>query len=141
MSGRRAAGARSTAGDVRLRAVRLIAFRGANSVAANEAGAILDATEVLMHELLGRNGLETGDLVSCLFTLTPDLNAEFPAVAARRMGLSRVPLMCAQEIAVPGSMTGVIRVMIHAYSDDRREPVHVYLGETAALRQDLHGAQ
>ena len=55
-----------------------------------------------MHELIGRNGLETGDLVSCLFTLTPDLDAEFPAVAARRMGLSRVPLMCAQEIGVPG---------------------------------------
>jgi len=79
--------------------------------------------------------------VSCLFTLTPDLDAEFPAVAARRMGLSRVPLMCAQEIGVPGSMQSVIRVMIHAYADDRHEPVHVYLGETAALRQDLHGAQ
>lgn len=121
--------------------MRLIAFRGANTVAANTADAILDATESLMHELLGRNGLETGDLVSCLFTLTPDLNAEFPAVAARRMGLSRVPLMCAQEIGVPGSMPSVIRVMIHAYADDRHDAVHVYLGETAALRQDLHGAQ
>ena len=68
--------------------MRLIAFRGANTVAANEPEAILDATEALMHELIGRNGLETGDLVSCLFTLTPDLDAEFPAVAARRMGLS-----------------------------------------------------
>ena len=57
------------------------------------------------------------------------------------MGLSRVPLMCAQEIGVPGSMPSVIRVMIHAYADDRHDPVHVYLGETAALRQDLHGAQ
>ncbi len=121
--------------------MRLIALRGANTVAANEADAILDATEALMHELLGRNGLETGDLVSCLFTLTPDLDAEFPAVAARRMGLSRVPLMCAQEIGVPGAMKQVIRVMIHAYADDRHEPVHVYLGETAALRQDLQGAQ
>ena len=121
--------------------MRLIAFRGANAVAANEPGAILDATEALMHELIGRNGLETGDLVSCLFTLTPDLDAEFPAVAARRMGLSRVPLMCAQEIGVPGSMPSVIRVMIHAYADDRHDPVHVYLGQTAALRQDLYGAQ
>jgi chorismate mutase len=121
--------------------MRLIAFRGANTVAANEAEAILDATEALMHELIGRNGLETGDLVSCIFTLTHDLDAEFPAVAARRMGLSRVPLMCAQEIAVRGSMTSVIRVLIHAYADDRHEPVHVYLGDTAALRQDLHGAQ
>ena len=121
--------------------MRLIALRGANTVAVNEADAILDATEALMHELLGRNGLETGDLVSCLFTLTPDLDAEFPAVAARRMGLSRVPRMCAQEIGVPGAMRSVIRVMIHAYADARHEPIHVYLGETAALRQDLHGAQ
>ena len=121
--------------------MRLIAFRGANTVAANESEAILDATETLMHELIGRNGLETGDLVSCLFTLTPDLDAEFPAVAARRMGLSRVPLMCAQEIGVPGAMESVIRVLIHAYADDRHDPVHVYLGETASLRQDLHGAQ
>ena len=102
--------------------MRLIAFRGANTVAANEPDAILDATEALMHELIGRNGLETGDLVSCLFTLTPDLDAEFPAVAARRMGLSHVPLMCAQEIGVPGAMPSVIRVMIHAYADDRHEP-------------------
>ena len=128
-------------GDVTLPAMRLIAFRGANAVARNEPGAILDATEALMHELIGRNGLQTGDLVSCIFTLTPDLDAEFPAVAARRMGLSRVPLMCAQEIAVPGAMESVIRVLIHAYADDGHDPVHVYLGETAALRQDLHGAQ
>jgi chorismate mutase len=121
--------------------MRLIAFRGANTVAANEPDPILDATEALIRELIGRNGLETGDLVSCIFTLTTDLNAEFPAVAARRMGLSQVPLMCAQEIDVPGSMRSVIRVMIHAYADDRHEPVHVYLGATAALRQDLHGAQ
>src|SRR3954468_16012736 len=98
--------------------MRLIALRGANSVPENSAPAILDATEALMHELLGRNGLETGDLVSCVFTLTPDLDAEFPAVAARRMGLSRVPLLCAQEIRVPGAMPRVIRVMIHAYADD-----------------------
>ena len=121
--------------------MRLIALRGANTVAANEADAILDATEALMHELLGRNGLETGDLVSCLFTLTPDLDAEFPAVAARRMGLSRVPLMCAQEIGVPGAMRSVIRVMIHAYAHENHEPQHVYLGEARALRLDLEGAQ
>jgi chorismate mutase len=121
--------------------MRLIALRGANSVPENASAEILDATEDLMHELLGRNGLETGDLVSCLFTMTPDLDAEFPAVAARRMGLSRVPLMCAQEIGVPGAMPRVIRVLIHAYADDRHEAVHVYLGETAALRQDLNGAQ
>ena len=79
--------------------------------------------------------------MSCIFTLTPDLDAEFPAVAARRMGLSRVPLLCAQEIPVPGAMASVIRVMIHAYADDRHDPVHVYLGDAAALRLDLQGAQ
>ena len=121
--------------------MRLVALRGANTVTANASDPILDATEALMRELLERNGLAAADLVSCIFTLTPDLDAEFPAVAARRMGLSKVPLMCAQEIGVPGSMPSVIRVMIHAYADDRHDPVHVYLGETAALRQDLHGAQ
>ena len=121
--------------------MRLIAFRGANTVAANEADAILDATEVLMHELIGRNGLETGDLVSCLFTLTPDLNAEFPAVAARRMGLSRVPLMCAVEIGVPGAMRSVIRVLVHYHAPADHVPQHTYLGEAQDLRTDLHSAQ
>ena len=121
--------------------MRLFALRGASSVDRNEAQAILGSTEWLLREILKRNDLHPSDVVSCIFTLTDDLDAEFPAVAARRMGLSRVPLMCAQEIGVPGSMQSVIRVMIHAYADDRHEPVHVYLGETAALRQDLHGAQ
>ena len=110
-------------------------------MSANAAGPILDATEELMRELLDRNELAAGDLVSCIFTLTPDLDAEFPAVAARRMGLSRVPLMCAQEIGVPGAMQSVIRVMIHAYADARHEPIHVYLGDAVALRLDLQGAQ
>lgn len=121
--------------------MRLIAVRGANAVPANTPDAILDATEALMRELLERNGLDADALVSCLFTLTPDLDAEFPAVAARRMGLSRVPLMCAQEIGVPGAMPGVIRVMIHAYAPEGHQTAHVYLGEAAALRQDLQGAQ
>ncbi len=121
--------------------MRLVALRGANTVTENTAEAILAATDTLMREILARNKLGGEDLVSCIFTLTPDLDAEFPAVAARRMGLSHVPLMCAQEIGVPGAMESVIRVMIHAYADDRHDPVHVYLGETASLRQDLHGAQ
>ena len=121
--------------------MRLIALRGATTVQVNEAEAILTATEALMRELLERNGLDAPDLVSCIFTLTEDLDAEFPAVAARRMGLSRVPLLCAREIPVPGSLARVIRVMIHAYADAAHETIHVYLGDTAALRQDLHGAQ
>src|SRR3954471_10448356 len=111
------------------RSMRLIALRGATTVQANESEPILAATEELMHELLGRNGLAAEDLVSCLFTLTEDLDAEFPAVAARRMGLSRVPLMCAQELHVQGAMERVIRVMVPCSLDEGRGPQHVYLGE------------
>jgi chorismate mutase len=121
--------------------MRLYALRGATTVAADERQAILDATSELMHELVGRNGLAPDDLVSCLFTLTPDLHAEFPAVAAREMGLSGVPLMCARELDVPGAMPRVIRVMVHCYLSDGREPQHVYLGEARELRLDLEGAQ
>jgi len=121
--------------------MRLIALRGATTVQDNEAEAILTATEELMRELLRRNGLDAPDLVSCIFTLTEDLDAEFPAVAARRMGLSRVPLLCTREIPVPGSLPRVIRVMIHAYAPNGAEPQHVYLGEAKALRLDLEGAQ
>lgn len=121
--------------------MRLHALRGATSVAADERQAILDATGELMRELLDRNGLGSDDLVSCLFTLTPDLHAEFPAVAAREIGLSSVPLMCAQELDVAGAMPRVIRVMVHCYLGDGREPQHVYQGEARALRLDLEGAQ
>lgn len=121
--------------------MRLYALRGATSVDADERQAILDATEALMRELLQRNGLQAGDLVSCLFTLTQDLHAEFPAVAAREMGLSAVPLMCAQELAVEGAMPRIIRVMVHCYLPDGLEPQHVYLGEARRLRLDLEGAQ
>jgi chorismate mutase len=121
--------------------MRLIALRGANAVAGNTAEAILDATGALMREILVRNSLAAEDLVSCIFTLTPDLDAEFPAVAARNMGLSAVPLLCAREIPVPGALPQIIRVLIHAYVPDGRQPEHVYLGEAAKLRLDLQGAQ
>ena len=121
--------------------MRLIALRGANTVEANEPAAILRATDELMRALLERNGLGPGDLVSCIFTLTADLDAEFPAVAAREMGLSQVPLMCAREIPVPGSLPRVVRVLVHCYPPDGGDPQHVYLGEAARLRLDLQGAQ
>ena len=94
-----------------------------------------------MGELLERNRLESDHLVSCIFTLTPDLDAEFPAVAARRMGLSRVPLLCAREIPVPQALPKVIRVLMHCYPPEGVEPSHVYLGEARRLRLDLEGAQ
>jgi chorismate mutase len=121
--------------------MRLIALRGANTVQANDAEAILAATEELMSELLQRNALTAEDIVSCIFTLTPDLDAEFPAVAAREMGLSRVPLLCAREIPVAGALPRVIRVLIHCYAPGAGDPQHVYLGEARALRLDLEGAQ
>jgi chorismate mutase len=121
--------------------MRLFGLRGANCVQANEAGAILDATEQLMRELMARNGLAAPTIVSCIFTLTDDLDAEFPAVAARKLGLSTVPLMCAREVPVPGSLPRVIRVLVHYYADDDHRPQHVYLGDARALRADLESAQ
>ena len=119
--------------------MRLYALRGATSVTVNDRHAILAATDELMRAILERNALAAEDLVSCIFTLTEDLDAEFPAVAARQMGLSSVPLLCAREIPVPGALPQVIRVLIHAYMDKPAE--HVYLGDAAKLRLDLTGAQ
>jgi chorismate mutase len=121
--------------------MRLFALRGANTVAANEAQAILAATDELMRELMSRNGLEAEAMVSCIFTLTEDLDAEFPAVAARNLGLSRVPLLCSREIPVPGSLPSVIRVLVHYYAGENHEPRHVYLGDARSLRADLDSAQ
>jgi chorismate mutase len=121
--------------------MRLFALRGANSVEANDAGAILTATDELMRELMRRNELGADAMVSCIFTLTNDLDAEFPAVAARRLGLSKVPLLCAREIPVPGSMPRVIRALVHYYASEDHEPRHVYLGSARALRADLESAQ
>ena len=121
--------------------MRLYALRGANSVRANEADAILDATDELVREMMKRNGLEPESIVSCIFTMTPDLDAEFPAVAARRLGFDRVPLLCAREVAVPGSLPRVIRVLVHYYDEDEHRPQHVYLREARSLRSDLDAAQ
>ena len=120
---------------------RLFALRGANSVEANNRDAILGATDEMMRALIERNGLTPAAMVSCIFTLTDDLDAEFPAVAARRLGLDLVPLLCAREVPVPGAMPRVIRALLHYYAPLGHEPQHVYLGEARALRADLHAAQ
>ena len=122
-------------------AMRLHALRGATTVDANEREQILDATEELMRELLERNALAPAAIVNCIFTMTEDLNAEFPAVAARRMGFERVPLLCVREIDVPGSMPRVIRVLVQYHAPDDHEARHVYLREARALRTDLESAQ
>ena len=121
--------------------MRLFALRGATSVDVNTADAILGATEWLLREIMKRNELVTEDVVSCLFTLTEDLDAEFPAVAARNIGFGGVPLMCAREVPVPGSLPRVIRLLMHYYAPDAHRPQHVYLGDARALRLDLEGAQ
>lgn len=124
-----------------MRAMRLFALRGASSVDRNDADAILGATSWLMREIMKRNQIGPADVVSCIFTLTADLDAEFPAVAARQLGFDKVPLLCAKEVEVPGSLPRVIRVLIHYYADESHEAKHVYLGEARALRMDLEAAQ
>jgi chorismate mutase len=119
----------------------VVAVRGAVQADRNSSEAILDASEQLMLELIERNSLTPEQMISAIFTTTGDLDAEFPAAAARRIGLNEVPLMCAQEIPVPGSMTRVIRVLLHMNAPAGFKPQHVYLGETRNLRTDLNAAQ
>jgi chorismate mutase len=121
--------------------MRLFALRGASTVDQNDAQAILGATEWLLREIMKRNELIPDDVVSCIFTLTDDLDAEFPAVAARNIGFDKVPLLCAREVAVPGALPRVIRIMMHYYAPDAHRAQHVYLGEARNLRADLEAAQ
>ena len=120
---------------------RLFALRGATSVAENTEGDILEGTRELVAAIMDRNSLAPDQLVSCVFSATTDLNAQFPAVAARDLGLSRVPLLCTQEIDVPGALSRVIRVLLHYYAPAGHTPQHVYLREARSLRADLEAAQ
>lgn len=120
---------------------RLFAVRGATQVEENSAAAIEAGTEELLREVIGRNAITERAMVSCLFTTTEDLDAQFPAVAARKLGINSVPLMCAREIPVPGSLPRVIRLMLHYYAAASHRPSHVYLGAAQSLRADLHSAQ
>ena len=119
----------------------LKALRGAITVEENSGDAILTATEELVRAVMARNSIAPEQMVSCIFTCTGDLDAEFPAVAARGLGLSAVPLLCAREIDVPGALPRVIRLMLHCYADEHAPAQHVYLREATALRKDLEGAQ
>ena len=105
---------------------------------ANERAAILDGTTDLVTEVMTRNGLVPDDVISVVFTTTPDLTAEFPALAARKIGFHDVPLLCASEIAVPGAMPRVVRLLMHVETaKPRSELEHVYLRGAAALRLDI----
>jgi chorismate mutase len=121
--------------------MRLFALRGASSVDQNDPQAIIGATEWLLREIMRRNDLIPDDVVSCIFTLTDDLDAEFPAVAARNIGFDRVPLLCAREVPVPGAVPKVIRILMHYYAPDSHRTQHVYLGEARSLRSDIEAAQ
>jgi len=105
--------------------------------------AVLTATRELLQELLSRNGIADFDeIVSAVFTTTPDLRSTFPAEAARALGMHHVPLLCASEIAVPGSMPLCIRVLLHVETArNPREVVHVYLRDARRLRPDVTSAQ
>ena len=114
------------------------AIRGAITVAEDDPGAIVRATEELLSAMLTRNQIAPEDVISALFTTTPDLTSEFPAAAARRLGLADVPLLCAAEIAVPGALPRCVRVLLHVTSDRARSDIdHVYLGAARSLRADL----
>ncbi|MGI8679300.1 MAG: chorismate mutase [Jatrophihabitans sp.] len=114
------------------------AVRGAIQVERDGRDEILQGTCELVTEVLRRNEIEPADLISIVFTATPDLRAEFPAYAARLMGLSDVPLLCTTEIAVPGAMPRVLRMLAHVETDRSRADIrHVYLRGAAALRTDL----
>jgi len=114
------------------------AIRGAVQVDADDRDAILEATAELVTAVLDRNELTPDDVISVLFTVTPDLTAEFPALAARKIGFHAVPLMCSTEIPVRGAMPRVVRLMAHVETELTRARIqHVYLRGAAALRLDI----
>lgn len=118
--------------------VAVRAVRGAIQVDADDRDEILAGTTELVKEVLARNEIDPADLISIVFTATPDLTAEFPAYAARLLGLTDVPLLCTTEIAVPGAMPRVLRLLAHVDTDRPRDHIrHVYLRGAAALRTDL----
>jgi chorismate mutase len=118
------------------RAVR--ALRGATTVDVDTPEQVTERVTALLKEMFARNDVDHDDLISILFTATDDLTSIFPATAARTIGLGDVPLICAREIAVPGSMPRCVRVMAHLETDRRRAELHhVYLEGAKSLRDDL----
>ncbi len=118
-------------------------IRGATTVTADEPDLILQATRELLEEILAENeGMRPEDVASAIFTVTEDLASTFPAQAARQMGWGLVPMICAREIPVPGSLPRVIRVLVHWNTElKQNEITHVYLRDAVRLRPDLVAAQ
>lgn len=112
--------------------------RGATQVKENSALEIGQAVTELLSKMISENEVNTSDLISIIFTATADLTADFPAVAARSIGLGDVPLLCAVEIDVPGSLPKVVRVLMHLNSDKSLSEIkHIYLNGASVLRKDL----
>jgi chorismate mutase len=112
--------------------------RGATTVTENSAEAILEATRELLQATVAANSINEPDIASVILTATPDLDAVYPAVAARQLGWTRTALMCVQEMAVPGSLPRCVRVLIHWNTDRSLDELrHVYLREARSLRPDL----
>ncbi len=117
--------------------LRCRGVRGATTVLENTQAAILRETRRLLALMIHLNGIQAADVASAILTTTPDLNAEFPALAARQLGWRHVPLLCGHEMNVPGQMPRVVRVLVHWNTEKSQEEiVHVYLGEAAKLRPD-----
>lgn len=116
------------------------AIRGAITVEENTKDAIGKATRELLRSMMRENQLTTDDIISVIFTITSDLNAVFPAATAREMtGWNYIPMLCALEMDVPGSLSKCIRILIHAdITADQRDIHHVYLGDAVRLRPDLY---
>jgi chorismate mutase len=119
--------------------MRLRGIRGATTVDANTREAILEATGELLAALIEANGIDRDDVASAFFTTTPDLDAEFPALAAReRFGWTHVALMCGHEMQVPGSLPMCVRILLHVNTDKRPDELKfVYLRGARALRHDV----
>jgi len=114
------------------------AIRGATTLVEDERHHLHERTKELVETIIAANNLDIDDVISVIFTCTPDIVSDFPAAAARELGFGAVPLMCAQEMAVPGALPRVVRVMMHANLDVPRDQVsHVYLHEAKSLRKDL----
>ena len=112
--------------------------RGATSVSKNTRDEIIEATRELLEMMIEVNEIDGEDVASAWFTTTPDVNAEFPAVAARQLGWTYVPLMCGHEMAVPGSLPLCVRILLHVNTDKGTHDIrHVYLREARRLRPDL----
>jgi chorismate mutase len=118
--------------------VAMRAIRGAVQLDVDDRDHLLAAVDELIREILAQNALTTDDLISMLFTATPDLHSEFPALAARQLGIGDVPLLCTQELDIEGAMPRVVRILAHIESERPRTEInHVYLGAAGALRKDI----